>query len=170
MAESISMISYTGPITTDTIEDLLNQLRVDVEFQLMAKPARKRLYSTFVETLDNIKKYAASASLPELIARRVPVVTVDKHGAEYLITGGNLMLNEDIGELRFKLERVNQLDKESLKSLYEEIINREPGLYDTGAGLGLITIAMKTQHEIRYQFEPVDQDHSYFQMEVIINE
>ncbi|RPI42359.1 MAG: hypothetical protein EHM46_05290 [Bacteroidetes bacterium] len=163
------MISYRGPITIDTIEDLLNQLRLDEEFQRMAKPARKRLYSTFVETLDNIKKYAASASFPQRKAPRVPVVTVEKHGFEYLITGGNLVLNEDIGELRFKLERVNQLDKESLKSLYEEIINREPGLYDTGAGLGLITIALKTQHEIRYRFEPVDQDHSYFQMQVIIN-
>jgi hypothetical protein len=170
MSETISMIIYRGPITLDIIEDLLNQLRLNEEFQKMAKPARKRLYSTFVETLDNIKKYAAVTSLPRDIARRVPVVTVKKQGVEYLVTGGNLVLNEDIGELRFKLERVNQLDKESLKSLYEEIINREPGLYDTGAGLGLITIAMKTQHEIRYSFDPVDQDHSYFQMQVIINE
>ena len=170
MTRAISMISYRGPITPDTIEDLLNQLRIDEEFQQMAKPASKRLYSTFVETLDNIKKYAASASLPRRIARRVPVVTVKKQGGEYHITAGNLVLNEDIGELRFKLERVNQLDKESLKSLYEEIINREAGIYDTGAGLGLITIAMKTEHEIRYKFDPVDHEHSYFQMKVILNE
>ena len=36
-----------------------------------------------------------------------------------------MVLNDNIGDLKFKLDRVNQLDNEALKSLYEEMINKE---------------------------------------------
>jgi hypothetical protein len=78
-------------------------------------------------------------------------------------------MNDDIGELKFKLERVNQLDKASLLNLYEDVINRESGIEETGAGLGLITMALRTEHEIKYSFTSVDSDHSFFEMQITLN-
>ena len=71
-----------------------------------------------------------------------------------------------MGDLAFKLDRVNQMDEEALKSLYEEVINKEPSVSDTGAGLGLITMALRTDAEILYSFTEVDEEHSFFEYEI----
>ncbi len=57
-ADSITLVDYEGAITFGTIEMLLSKLRNSREFQELNKPARKRLYGIFVESIDNIYKYA----------------------------------------------------------------------------------------------------------------
>lgn len=163
------MLEYKGAFTYEIMEDLLKQLRSCSQFQKMRKTARKRLYSTFVESIDNIFKYAASTVLGKKGARNAPMISVIARGDQFLVISGNMVQNEEIDDLRFKLDRVNQLDHEALKSLYEDIINREAGENDTGAGLGLITMALRTEDDITYSFASLDSDHSFFKMQIIIN-
>jgi hypothetical protein len=169
-AGNISLINFEGSISYATMERLLNKLRASREFQEMGKPARKRLYGTVVESIDNIFKYGVGIRGKDLANKRAPILTVIKEKDRFVVTAGNMVRNEDIEDLKFKLDRVNQLDDEALKSLYEDIINKESSEEDRGAGLGLITMAMRSEEEIRYSFTQVDHDHSYFKMKIIINE
>jgi hypothetical protein len=169
MSKTETLVEYMGSISYDTMEMLLQQLRSTKEFQLMKKPARKRLYSTFVESIDNIFKYAASHTSDNQHTKKEPIVSVKKLGDHFAVVSGNLVMNDDIEDLRFKLDRVNQLDNEALKSLYEEVINLESGEDDMGAGLGLITMALRTKDDIGYSFTSLDVDHSFFKMQIIIN-
>jgi hypothetical protein len=169
MTKSGTLVDFEGAITFGTIEMLLNNLRSNREFREMAKPSRKRLYSIFVESIDNIFKYAAKMKAPAHLPVKYPKISVVKENGKYIIKAGNLVMNDDIGEIRFKLDRVNQLDNEALKSLYEEVINKEAEASDTGAGLGLITMAMRTDKDIEYRFTSVDNDHSYFELQIILN-
>lgn len=98
------------------------------------------------------------------------MLLVKKRGSEFIVTVGNLVTNEIVEDLKFKIDRVNQLDNEALKSLYEDVINQEAGESEKGAGLGLITMALRTEKDISYKFSIVDQIHSFFQMQIIINE
>jgi hypothetical protein len=169
MSKAETLIEYMGSISYETMEMLLQKLRATSEFQEMRKPARKRLYSTFVESIDNIFKYAASHATISDDAQKAPSIAVIKQNDQFAVISGNLVLNEDIEDLRFKLDRVNQLDNEALKSLYEDIINQESGEDDKGAGLGLITMALRTENDIGYTFTTLDGDHSFFTMQIIIN-
>mgnify|MGYP006958003809 CR=1 FL=1 len=170
MPDNGTIIQFKGPISYKIIERLLDKLRSAPEFLEMKKPARKRLYSVFVESIDNIYKYAAGKGAGVSNKHRPSVISVRKQDHQYMITAGNLILNDDLEEFRFKLERVRQLDRENLKTLYEDIINRESGEEDKGAGLGLVTIALKTEQKIQYSFTPVDSNHSFFEIQIIINE
>ncbi len=169
MSKTGTLIEYKGSISYDTMEMLLKQLRSTKEYQQMKKSARKRLFSTFVESIDNIFKYAASHTAAKQHTKREPMVSVVKQGDHFAVASGNLVLNDDIEDLRFKLDRVNQLDHEALKSLYEDVINLESGEDDKGAGLGLITMALRTEDDIAYSFTSLDGDHSFFKMQIIIN-
>lgn len=164
------IIDFKGPISFATMEMILNKLRSSKAFNEMRKPARKRLYGTVVESIDNIYKYAAGNSEEKLSKRKLPVLSVKKKGSDFVVTTGNLVTNDIVEDLKFKLDRVNQLDNEALKSLYEDVINQESGEEDKGAGLGLITMALRTEKDISYKFVVVDQIHSFFQMQIIINE
>ncbi len=169
MAKTRTLVDFEGAITFGTIEMLLNQLRSTGEFQGMKKPARKRLYSVFVESIDNIYKYGTTVPRDEQGAGRLPRISVISHEEGYLVRAGNLVANDDIGDLKFKLDRVNQLDDEALKTLYEDVINRDSDASDTGAGLGLITMAMRTNSDIDYTFAEVDNNHSFFEIQITLN-
>jgi len=168
MSKPGMIVEFEGVLSFGTIEMLLSKLRSSAEFQEMRKPAKKRLYSIFVESIDNVFKYAASFPGKGRTLGRVPRISVHSENGDYVVGVGNLVLNDDIGDLRFKLDRVNQLDNEALKSLYEEVINRESTISETGAGLGLITMAMRTEEDIIYEFKEVDEQYSFFEMRIII--
>lgn len=176
MSVSETIIEFRGSISFETIERLLDQLRSAKEFREMKKPARKKLYSVFVESVDNIYKYAtpgdagSESGTRRGIPKKPSAISVKKRDDQYMITAGNLVLNDDVEELKFKLDRVRQLDRENLKTLYEDIINREPGEEDKGAGLGLVTMALKTEQKIGYSFTAVDRNHSFFELHITINE
>jgi hypothetical protein len=164
-----TLIDFEGSISYATMERLLNKLRASAEFQEMGKPARKRLYGTVVESIDNIFKYGVGIRGKSLANKRAPMLNVVKKRDHFVVSAGNMVRNEDVEDLKFRLDRVNQLDDEALKTLYEDIINKESSDEDRGAGLGLITIAMRSDHEIKYSFTMVDNDHSFFKMQIIIN-
>lgn len=168
MSKSTSLVDFEGAITFDTIEMLLNRLRDAKEFSQMKKPARKRLYSIFVESIDNIYKYGAHMPDEDSGKGRFPRIAVIREGELYSVLAGNLVLNDVVCDLKFKLDRVNQLNDEALKSLYEEVINKESSISDTGAGLGLITMAIRTHVDIRYEFETIDNEYSFFEMKITI--
>jgi hypothetical protein len=169
MSKTATLVNFEGAITFGTIEMLLTRLRNCEEFQEMQKPVKKRLYSVFVESIDNIYKYGAKLPGEERRAGRFPKISVTREEGNYLVKAGNLVMNDDVLELKFKLDKVNQLDNEALKTLFEEVITQESSPSDTGAGLGLITMAMKTQKDIGYNFVPVDRDHSIFEIQLTVN-
>ncbi|PID92553.1 MAG: hypothetical protein CSA96_02670 [Bacteroidetes bacterium] len=168
MPDTAKVIQYRGVINFETMDMVLNQLRDNPVFYEMPKPVRKRLYSALAESMDNIFKYAARSEELESQDIGMPQVAVERDGDRFSIVAGNMILNDQIDELQFKLDRVNQLDLEALKSLYEDVITRETKASDRGAGLGLITMAMRTDHDINYRFESIDEDHSFFSMQIII--
>lgn len=168
MSKPGTIVEFEGVLSFGTIEMLLSKLRSSAEFQEMRKPTKKRLYSIFVESIDNVFKYAARYPGKGQTLGQVPNICVYRDKEDYMVSVGNLVSNEDIGDLRFKLDRVNQLDNEALKSLYEEVINRESTISETGAGLGLITMAMRTEEEIEYEFRTVDSEYSFFEMRIKI--
>ncbi len=170
MSKAEVIIDFKGPISFETMEMLLNELRSAKEFTEMRKPAKKRLYGTVVESIDNIYKYGAGDVAALKKKKGMPLLVVERKGKDFTVTVGNLVMNENIEDLRFKLDRVNQLDMEALKSLYEDVINQETGETDRGAGLGLITMALRTEKDIEYNFVPVDHEFSFFKMQITINE
>ena len=169
MPRSATLVDFEGAITFGTIEMLLNRLRVAPDFEGLSKPVRKRLYSVFVESIDNMFKYGVKQNGGARNLARPPRISVVREGELFKVRSGNLVVNDDIGDLKFKIDRVNQLNNEALKSLYEEVINKESRASDTGAGLGLITMAMRTAADIDYTFESINNDYSFFELIITIN-
>ena len=170
MEKKEAIINFEGSISFETMEKLLNQLKLARPFNALRKPVRKRVYGTVVETIDNIFKYATPYKGKDLVLRRPPLIRVKKHDGKFIVSAGNLIKIDQINGLKDKLNRVNSMDDKALKKLYEEVINKEATDEDSGAGLGLITMAMRTDEDILYEFDPVDIRHSYFTMHITIKE
>ncbi len=170
MADGKLIIDFEGAISFEIMEKLLNELKSARQFNALRKPVRKRVYGTVVESIDNIFKYAATVHGKVKVLQKLPMIMVVENEGKFVVSAGNLIQNEQIDDLRFKLNRVNQMNDEALKSLYEEVINKEATEDDRGAGLGLITMALRTNEKIRFNFEPAGPVHSYFTMHITIKD
>jgi hypothetical protein len=170
MENKEAIINFEGSISFETMEKLLNQLKSAWQFNALRKPVRKRVYGTVVESIDNIFKYATPFKGKDQVLRRPPQIQVKEREGKFIVSAGNLIRNEQVEGLKNKLNRVNSMDDQALKKLYEEVINKEATDEDRGAGLGLITMAMRTDEDIRYHFDSAGPKHSYFSMHITIKE
>jgi len=165
-----AIIDFEGSISFETMEQLLNKLKSAWQFNALRKPVRKRVYGTVVESIDNIFKYATPFKTKNGVLQWPPQIQVKEQKGKFIVSAGNLIQNNQVEDLKQKLNRVNKMNDAELKSLYEEVINKEASEEDRGAGLGLITMAMRTDELIRYQFDPAGLVHSYFTMHITIKE
>jgi hypothetical protein len=170
MENQEAIIDFEGSISFETMEQLLNQLKSARQFNALRKPVRKRVYGTVVESIDNIFKYATPYKTKNDVSQRPPQIQVKEQKGKFVVSAGNLIQNKQVDDLRYKLNVVNEMNDAALKLLYEEVINREARDDDRGAGLGLITMAMRTDEDILYQFDPAGPVHTYFTMHITIKE
>ena len=164
MSKNQTILNYKGPIEFKTIEVLLQKVKNDLEPQNIRKVLKKRVYNIMVECIENILKHKVTDPGTEIH----PYILLEKGKRKYLITAGNVISNEDVELLRQKLNDVINQDREVLLKMYEDQINREEILQETGAGLGLITMALKSNSKISYSFTPVNGKLSVFELQVTV--
>jgi hypothetical protein len=121
-----------------------------------------------VEILENVAKYSPGKE-PEL-KYGMPVAMIKMEGDAFFLTTGNLIRNDHIEALKAKLKLVNSYDRAELKELYREILSKQSSSSDNTGAMGLIDIARKSGNKLRYAFDKVNDEYSYYLLRVVINE
>lgn len=166
------LFCYSGPIAQSSIEGVGSSLRKNLEVEEAGNTAKLSVFSIFVEQVQNILNYSAEKLVPseELDNDlRVGVVSIGhEENGDYFIYCGNRIFNVDIPKLSEKIEYVNSLNKDELKTLYKKRrrMSSEPG--SKGAGLGLIEIARRAGKSLEYSFSEIDDVFSFFNIKVIV--
>lgn len=168
MSELEVILGYKGEVTFETIDLSLERLKKLPEYQAIRRSLQKRVYSIFIECMENIYKHKITDSLNVNEKTLLPYINFGKQDDKYIINTGNVITNKSINELRNRLEQIRQLDRAGLKILYADIVNKEFISDEDGAGLGLITIALNTEHKINYFFTSLNDQYSYFEMNISI--
>ncbi len=164
MAKIQTILNYRGPIEFETTEILLQKVKKDLEVHSIKKVLKKRVYNIMVECIENMLRHHAAPSDTSIH----PYISLEKGQQEYLITAGNLISNEEVDDLQLKIDHVKKQDKEGLLKMYEDQINKDTIAKNKGAGLGIITIALKANSKINYNFTPVNNELSVFELQVSV--
>lgn len=162
------ILEYRGEIGFDTIDLLLSKLKNLPAYKQIKRSVQRKLYCVFAECLDNLFKHRITDSVSINDERIMPYIVLASEGNAYTINTGNLVVVDSIQDLSDKFERVNQQDRNGLKSWYAELINQDIISDEDGAGLGLITIALKTEHKIKYDFRSINAAYAFFEMRISI--
>ena len=94
---------------------------------------------------------------------------VGKEKEDYIIMTGNHIDKSKVQKLKDKIDMVNNMSKEELKTKYREVLNNEEITDKGGAGLGIIDIARRSGEKLDYEFKDVDNNHSYFSLRVKVS-
>lgn len=164
MSETQTILNYQGFIEFKTTEILLQKVKNDLETHSINKVIKKRVYNIMVECIENVLKHHAADPNGKIH----PYIVLEKERNKYLITAGNLISNDKIDDLKQKLNAAKNQDKANLLKMYESQIGKEDVLLDKGAGLGIITIALKANSNFNYSFAHVNKESSIFELQVTV--
>jgi hypothetical protein len=166
------LLAYKGSITTELINNVLDT--VESKLQDFHEPSKikKKVYNVLVESLQNLFHHIDD--LPEeyreQFESRFGILVVTKEEKRYRISTGNFIRNDKISYLKEKIEKINASSKEELKELYKYILNHQKLSEKGGGGLGLVDIARKTGNKLQYSFVPFNEEYSFFNLDVFIDE
>jgi two-component sensor histidine kinase len=132
----------------------------------------KSLFSIFVELVQNVIRYSSEMEQLEDEHRRIDlrygVITVGREADGYFVSCGNMIQSEDVPRLSEGLTTIASLDSAGLKSLYKQKLKEPAPEHSKGAGVGFIEIARQAQDGFEFDFETVDDSHSFFAVRAMV--
>jgi len=88
----------------------------------------------------------------------------------YIITTGNLIKNENVDDLKNKLDLINKNDKTGLKELFRNSLSGQSIKSESTGNMGLIDMARKSGTKLEYQFEQINPLYSYYILSVKVED
>lgn len=171
MERDNTMLSFKGVITSDLLTSVLQIMESKLNHIEKSPKTKKKVYNVLVECLQNLYHHNEDLSNGEgldFLFSKSALLLISKNNNNYEVKTGNCISKESVGDLRKKLENINSLDKEGLRSLYKSILN-DGEISDKGtAGLGMIDIARKSGNKLEFDFLPIDKKFDFFCLNVKI--
>lgn len=160
---------FNGPTSQEilvSIGDVLQNKMRELDTELSVT---HRVFSVFVEQMQNIIRYSAEKVCPDDCNElRLGIIAVGKAGAHYYVICGNRINNKDKSRLEELLDKINRMNQDELKVFYKERRKLVRSCDSKGAGLGFIEIARKASTPIEFSIVPIDKEYSFFSLKSII--
>jgi hypothetical protein len=148
---------------------LVNEISTKVEENMLEsgdkKGTVKKMFSVLVEGLQNIRIHGEK----DKEGNQTSFMIIGRDEDEYLVTFGNLIKQNFSETLDERLKDLNDLEEAEVKSLYMDVLTNGIISNKGGAGLGFITMVMKSKNKLRYNMAPIDNDLACFSVEVKID-
>lgn len=160
------ILAYDGVLNNETISKLETEIEANILDKNFPKQVVKKVFFICVESLQNQlihghKDDKGSQHNFFLLAHSDKSVN---------IISANLITNTSVEKIKGQIEKINSFsDPAALKAYYLEHLENNELSDKGGAGLGFITIAMKSGNKITPLFETINDKYSLFLLEIKIN-
>ncbi len=149
---------YRGLFTHAITETILALAESNIVSHNESGLVKKRVHHIMVECLQNVARHQGACDYKN----KYGIFSIHSKNNHYHVTTGNVVLNEEVETLKFKLEKVNAMSKDALNGYYKQVLVTGQISKKGGAGLGLIDMARKSGNNLNFIFEPIDQKFSFF--------
>jgi hypothetical protein len=150
-------------------QDLINGLSESMEELMISngdsKKTVKRVFSILIEGLQNIRAHGERDEEDHQFA----FLVIAKTPNNYRIVFGNMILEKESQGLQKYIDKINQLGLSDLKELYMEILNNSFFTRKGGAGLGFLTMRLKSEQLLNCNIQRLNEQNCFFTVEVMVN-
>ena len=166
------LLSFKGDITSELLTSILQIMESKLDTMQEDPKVKKKVYNVLVETLQNLYHHMDELNSTEDLANgervRSAIFMIGKVDNQYNILTGNYIKSENVSSLKGRIDEVNKLTKDELKEYYKAVLNNGKMSDKGGGGLGMIDIARKTGEKLNYNFMPIDNNYSFFSLNLKI--
>jgi hypothetical protein len=160
------VVSHIGELSQSIISSLEEKVETKVTDLEVAKGPLKKIFFISVETLQNMLIHGHKNNQGE----QHNFFILSKNGVKMNIISANLVSNNSISHLEKQIETINSFDDEkALKAYYLEHLENNTISEKGGAGLGFITIGMKSGNKLKFDFKKINDDYSLFTLTSSVN-
>lgn len=165
--------AFRGSINVDLVDHVLSSTHAKLESVENNVGVRKKVHLVLVECLQNLCKQVENLNQDENDIGEYDktaasfVIKTDLDG--YYISTANFIANKNVFGLNNRLTEINNCTRAELKALYNKILTNKSYTTQGGAGLGFVDILLKTNNKLDFTFEKVDDNFSFFCINVTVN-
>lgn len=172
MEEENVILSFKGIVTAELLTSVLHIMETKMESMHETPRIKKKVFNVLVECLQNLYHHVDESPSPatkEHLERKSALVLIVKEQGNFLIRTGNYIDNDKAEELQNRLNIINSMDKEGLKAYYQDSLNSSMVSTKGTAGLGMIDIARKSGNKLDFEFLKINEETSFFCLNVKID-
>lgn len=165
------VFSFTGYVSEGILFALGEALKQKMALDETDANVTKKVFSVFVEQVQNIIRYSADRLEGEpggKIELSSGMIAVGREGERFFVVCGNIVSRNDVTMLRERLQMLATMDKDALKAFYKEKLKEPPEAQSKGASIGLIEIARRASEPIEFDFMDIDPIHAFFCLKAYI--
>jgi len=157
-SQSSIFVSHFGELS----QEMVNELSVKAEKNMLNygdnKGVIKRLFNILVEGLQNIRLHGAR----DENGKQTSFLNIAQENDHYKILMGNLVNNDQVNKISDKINIINSSSTDNVKKMYVNTLTNGIISKKGGAGLGFITMAMKSKNKLDFQFKVINDEISCF--------
>ncbi|PIJ49066.1 hypothetical protein BL250_16230 [Erwinia sp. OLTSP20] len=164
-------LHYTGFFSQHNITAMGEVIRCYLENNEASFTTRRKLFSTFIEMVQNILRYSSDtrALLKQDDEMRFGSVSFGVHAGKYVFESANLVAAQEMARLRHSLESIRRMSAEEIKQTYKASLRAETPVWSKGANMGFLTLARDASEPLQFAIHPVESsDLSAFYLKAVI--
>ncbi len=160
------ILAYDGVLNNETISKLEGTIEEKIIENNLPKMVIKKVFFICVEALQNMLIHGHRDDTGAQHNFFILYIT----NTSVKIKSANLISNSAIAKLSADVDKINSFSESAdLKAFYLEHLENNELSDKGGAGLGFITIAMKSSNKLGVQYNKINEKYSLFLLEVTIN-
>ena len=160
------LVSHYGELSQSVISSLEGSVEEKITSLEISKGPIKKIFFISVETLQNMLLHGHKNNEGEQHNFFILV----KNGENLKVISSNLVANSSIPALEKQIDTINSFDDEkALKAYYLEHLENNTMSDKGGAGLGFITIGMKSGNKLKVDFKKINDQFSLFTLTSAVN-
>ncbi|KAA3649900.1 MAG: hypothetical protein DWP98_06245 [Bacteroidetes bacterium] len=162
------MLSFKGNVTSELLTSVLQIMESKMETLNEPSKVKKKVYNILVEALQNLYHHMDESSEELGVEHNTVIFMISKKDDTYCIYTGNYIKKQNAERLKARLDKINSLNADELKEHYKEVLNNGMMSEKGGGGLGMIDIARKSGKKLEYQFQEVDEQLSFYSLNISV--
>ena len=171
MKDEDIVLAFNGVMSEDLLSSVFQMMDIKSDDNPQDLRRKKKVNNILVECLQNIYHHGddLTGEKSQGSQRTVMFLICKSADHHYRIITGNHMLRTSVNGLKEKIDKVNDLSSEELKTLYRDLLSSTELSEKGGAGLGIIDLVRKSGNKITYQFVDVNDEFSFFTLIITVD-
>lgn len=160
------LVQHFGELNQEIISSLEGKVESSIIEQAVSKGPLRKIFFIAVETLQNMLIHGHK----NLNGEQRSFFILTKNNSNVGLYSANLISNKSVPILEKQIDTINDFeDSVALKAYYMEHLENNQISEKGGAGLGFITIAMKSGNKLKVDFSKIDENYSMFLLNSTVN-
>jgi hypothetical protein len=155
-----AVVVHVGELDQDKVNSISTLVETQMENFGVSKSAVKKIFNIVIETLQNIVLHGEKDNN----GYQMTYFIIGRVNNEFNIHSGNIITSLQAEKLNRRLNSIKSLNDSDLKKQYMDVLSNGELSSKGGAGLGFLTIALKSNNNMDFEFEMLNKEYSLFSL------